>query len=276
MSKVKLGRGSKDTREAVARFVLRPDGLRAQLRPYDGRGRARAFPGPSAAAARRRTPVAPVVDLRVPPGGEQRRAPRPEHGAGQPARCCAAPGASTSTSSTTTRSPTTRVARLESLKVLESLDQVLNVLEQVAAGRATQLPLRRALRPRAVPGSALRGPLRPVAGRPVCRRSSTRTCCPWTRTSRAGAGGIDGGRPRHRRLSGTIATRAAPQLGKAQRTPTTGERASEPAVVPGSGNLGLLYLREPARLTLEELDLRAGRAGPWPRPAPGRRLRRRA
>ena len=36
--------------------------------------------------------------------------------------------------------------RIEALKVLESLDQVLNVLEQVAERRAAQVPLRRASR----------------------------------------------------------------------------------------------------------------------------------
>ncbi len=64
-------------------------------------------------------------------------------------------------------------------------------------------------------------------------------------------------------LSGTIATRAGAELGKAQRTPTTGETGEEPVVVLGSGNLGLVYLREPRRRTLEELDLA------WPSLVPG-------
>lgn len=64
-------------------------------------------------------------------------------------------------------------------------------------------------------------------------------------------------------LSGTIATRAGAELGKAQRTPTAGETGEEPVVVLGSGNLGLVYLREPRRRTLEELDLA------WPALVPG-------
>ena len=73
MSKVNIGRGSRETRRTVARFVRQARRLHPQHRAYDGRGGARAVPGREPEPPQRRTPDAPVVDLRPAPRGEQRR-----------------------------------------------------------------------------------------------------------------------------------------------------------------------------------------------------------
>ena len=65
-------------------------------------------------------------------------------------------------------------------------------------------------------------------------------------------------------LTGKIATRAGAGLAEAQRTPTSaGPEEEEPVIVLGSGNLGLIYLREERRRSLEELD------HAWPHLVPG-------
>lgn len=64
-------------------------------------------------------------------------------------------------------------------------------------------------------------------------------------------------------LTGKIATRAGAGLTEAQRTPTTAGPEEEPVIVLGSGNLGLIYLREARRRSLEELD------HAWPHLVPG-------
>lgn len=64
-------------------------------------------------------------------------------------------------------------------------------------------------------------------------------------------------------LTGKIATRAGAGLTEAQRTPTSADPEEEPVIVLGSGNLGLIYLREARRRSLEELD------HAWPHLVPG-------
>jgi hypothetical protein len=66
-------------------------------------------------------------------------------------------------------------------------------------------------------------------------------------------------------LTGKIATRAGAGLTEAQRRPTAAgpEEGEEPVIVLGSGNLGLIYLREARRRSLEELD------HAWPHLVPG-------
>lgn len=64
-------------------------------------------------------------------------------------------------------------------------------------------------------------------------------------------------------LSGKIASRAGAGLAEAQGTPTSDGPAEEPVIVLGSGNLGLIYLREARRRTLAELD------HAWPALVPG-------
>jgi uncharacterized membrane protein YvlD (DUF360 family) len=64
-------------------------------------------------------------------------------------------------------------------------------------------------------------------------------------------------------LTGKIATRAGAGLAEAQRTPTSAGPEEEPVIVLGSGNLGLIYLREERRRSLEELD------HAWPHLVPG-------
>ena len=223
----------------------------------------------SRTAPQRRTAGAPVVDLRVPAGGEQRGAARPQHGAGRPADVARRPehlrrlrrlrrggpprgwqpdrGAARSSSRWTRCSGCWRHRQ----------------------GGAPPLPLRHPLRPRAVPGPAVRGALRPVARRPVQRRSPARTSCRWRRTSRAGAGSsrssttwratMSIGEQTAARAASRMQSRSAPGRGRA---PTAGD-----LVVLGSGNLGLVYAREPRRLMKEEIDaaLAAAAARAWPR-----------
>ena len=57
-------------------------------------------------------------------------------------------------------------------------------------------------------------------------------------------------------LTGRIASRAGAELTKAQSTTTTTSAGpgEEPVIVLGSGNLGLIYLREARRRSLEDLD----------------------
>jgi uncharacterized membrane protein YvlD (DUF360 family) len=55
-------------------------------------------------------------------------------------------------------------------------------------------------------------------------------------------------------MTGKLAVRADKGLTKAQQTPAAGDPASEPVVVLGSGNLGLVYVRGDRRWTLEALD----------------------
>ena len=85
MSKVKLGRGSKETRQAVARFVLRPDGFARSIGRTTVEAATRTVPGAATAPPQRHTPRAQVLDLRLPQIGQQRCAARPQHGAGRPA-----------------------------------------------------------------------------------------------------------------------------------------------------------------------------------------------
>ena len=198
MSQVKLGRGSRETREAVARFVLRPDGLARSF----ARTTAEAVRERFQARQQRRRAVVPRMHrswtfafLRAVSNGVLRdlnmalvsrqmlRGARSiyvdfvdydevaHHAGGN---------------------------RLESLKVLESLDQVLNVLEQVSRRRATPVSLRRRLRPRAVVGSTLRGPLREVAGGRVRRAHPRGRGLAGGERRELGPGGIRRGRPGRR------------------------------------------------------------------------------
>jgi hypothetical protein len=64
-------------------------------------------------------------------------------------------------------------------------------------------------------------------------------------------------------LTGKLATRADEGLVKAQQTTAATGPAEEPVVVLGSGNLGLVYLRDARRRTLEDLDRE------WPALVPG-------
>ncbi|WP_193315364.1 phage holin family protein [Nostocoides sp. F2B08] len=66
-------------------------------------------------------------------------------------------------------------------------------------------------------------------------------------------------------LTGKLAARADESLSRAAKAsgPEQDDGTADPVVVLGSGNLGLLYVREPRRLTLADLDRR------WPRLVPG-------
>ena len=241
MSRVKLGRGSRETREAVARFVLRPDGLARSF----ARTTAEALRERFQARQQRRRAVVPRMHrswtfafLRAVSNGVLRdlnmalvtrqmlRGARSiyvdfvdydevaHHAGGNQARVPEGPGV------------TRRGA------------------QRARAGRgrrATQVPLRRGLGPRAVPGSALRGPLRTVAGRPV-RASSPRQDVvsleenveSWGRVGSVVddlAGDSIGGQTAAR-ASTRLQDRASPD-----QDPTAGD-----LVVLGSGNLGLVYV----------------------------------
>jgi uncharacterized membrane protein YvlD (DUF360 family) len=262
MSKVKLGRGSKDTREAVARFVLRPDGL------------ARSFARTTAEVVRerfqsrqqRRRLVVPRLHrswtfafLRAVSNGvlrdlnmalvsrEMLRGAKSiyvdfvdydevaHHAGGN---------------------------RIEALKVLESLDQVLNVLEQVSG----DAPRRYHFVVVSDHGQSLGAPFADLYG-----QSLGDLCAELTREDvvsleenveswgRVGsvvddlAGDSIGGQTAAR-ASSRLQDRAAPD-----REPTAGGDL----VVLGSGNLGLVYVPGPERLTREQIEDR------WPRLLPG-------
>ncbi|HQR26141.1 MAG TPA: phage holin family protein [Nocardioides sp.] len=64
-------------------------------------------------------------------------------------------------------------------------------------------------------------------------------------------------------LSGKVASRAGSSLAEAQSTEGPEDTGDEPVIVLGSGNLGLVYLRNPRRSTLDELEAQ------WPALVPG-------
>ena len=153
--------------------------------------------------------------------------------------------------------------RIEALRVLESLDQVLRVLESLTEGCAQALPLRHRLGPRPVTGSPLRGSLRPLARRPVpdfTREdvlSLEENVESWGRVESVfdDLAGDDS-------IGHQTAARAATRM-QARSAPDEAASTSGELVVLGSGNLGLVYAREPVRLSHEDIDAR------WPRLLPG-------
>ena len=162
------------------------------------------------------------------------------------------------------------IFRPESLAALDGLDRVLGTLERLAESRRPPLPLRDRLRPRPVAGAGVRRPLRHRPGDAV--RHADEGAGRVGRRPRRGLGPGRGSSPT------TWARRASPGSSPAAR-PTWPHRhlddeataADADISVLGSGNLGLLYVHQPTRLTLDDLAERWPALVPGPGRAPGRR-----
>ena len=151
--------------------------------------------------------------------------------------------------------------RPESLAALDGLDRVLATLERLAAHARPALPHRGALRPRPVPGTDLPRPLRRRPRRAVHPTHESGGELPGGSGGDVGSSGEPGHRPlgqrthRSRRWSCRRCQQATCQPGRRGR-------AADVSVL-GSGNLGLLYVHSPVRLTLDDLQQR------WPNLIPG-------
>ena len=275
MSQVKLGRGSRETREAVARFVLRPDGLARSF----ARTTAEALRERFQARQQRRRAVVPRMHrswtfafLRAVSNGVLRdlnmalvsrqmlRGARSiyvdfvdydevaHHAGGN---------------------------RLESLKVLESLDQVLNVLEQVRG----DAPRRYHFVVVSDHGQSLGAPFEDLYGTvargPVRRAHHARTWSRWRRTSRAGAAWDPSWTTSPATPSVDRPLRAHPHACRTAQRPDQDPTAGD-LVVLGSGNLGLVYVPGPERLVREQIEERWPRLLPGLAATPGNRVHRRA
>jgi uncharacterized membrane protein YvlD (DUF360 family) len=263
MSKVSLGRGSRETRQTVARFVARPDGFARSI----SRTVAEVVRERFQASKQRRRDVVPRVHrswtfalLRAASNGVMRdlnmaivvrqmqRGARSiyvdfvdydevAHHAG--------------------------VNRLEALEVLVRLDQVLSILESVAEGA----PRRYHFVILSDHGQSQGEPFADRFGTSLGTLCSTLTSEDvlsleenvesWGRVESvlddlAGDHGV----------GGQTAGRAAARM-RSHSDAGDGTTPAEELVVLGSGNLGLVYAPEPDRLLLEDLEAR------WPRLLPG-------
>jgi uncharacterized membrane protein YvlD (DUF360 family) len=255
MSRVGLSRGSSETRKTFARFVARPDGFSRSLT----RTTAEVFKERFQARQQRRRDVVPRVHrswtyafLRAVSNGvmrdlntalvarEMRRGTRSiyvdyvdydevaHHAGGN---------------------------RIEALRVLESLDEVLAVLEDVAK----DAPRRYRFVVLSDHGQAQGAPFAERAGKnlsDLCRElteegvdAAEENVESWGRAESLAEDLAD-----EDAFAGRTSAGVASRLRK--RTAADGE--DNDLVVLGSGNLGLVYVRQPNRMTLEELDVR------WP------------
>jgi uncharacterized membrane protein YvlD (DUF360 family) len=262
MSRVKLGRGSKETRRAVARFVIRPDGFARSI----SRTAVEATRERFQARQQRRRDVVPRVHrswtfalLRAVSNGVLRdlnvalvvrhmmRGARSiyvdfvdydevAHHAG--------------------------CNRIEALAVLQSLDQVLHVLETVAmeAPRHYHFVIvsdhgQSQGQPFEVDGRSLGDVCSDLTRQDVV--SLEQNVESWGRVESI----LDDLAADDSMGHGTAARAASRMQARSARD----EQASSASdlVVLGSGNLGLVYVQEPERLVLEQIEQR------WPRLVPG-------
>ena len=261
MSRVKLGRGSRETREAVARFVLRPDGLARSF----ARTTAEALRERFQARQQRRRAVVPRMHrswtfafLRAVSNGVLR-----DLNMALVSRQMLR-GAKSIYVDFVDYDEVAHHAggnRIESLKVLEALDQVLNVLEQVAA----DAPRRYHFVVLSDHGQSLGAPFADLYGQSLgdlCAELTRQDVVSleenvesWGRVSSV-ADDLSGDS-----IGGQTAARAATRLedrASPDQDPTSGD-----LVVLGSGNLGLVYVPGPERLVREQIEER------WPRLLPG-------
>ncbi|MGZ5413547.1 MAG: alkaline phosphatase family protein [Aeromicrobium sp.] len=259
MSRVSVGRGTLDTRRTFARFVVRPDGLARSVARTIAEVASERFQ----ARRQRRRDVLPRVErswtyafLRASSNGvlhdlntalvsqEMFRGARSiyvdfvdydevAHHAG--------------------------VNRVESLRVLETLDQTLSTLERIAGhaprhyhfvvlsdhGQSQGTPFEERH------GASLSGVCAKLAGESVS--SEEENVESWGR-----AGSVLDDLGGEEEFGGKAATNAASRIH--ERTAQTAKGSPEKdLVVLGSGNLGLVYVQSTTRLMLEDLETR------WPR-----------
>jgi uncharacterized membrane protein YvlD (DUF360 family) len=263
MSRVKLGRGSTETRQAVARFVLRPDGFARSL----GRTTVEAVRERFQARQQKLRDVVPRVHrswtfafLRAASNGILRDLNMALVGR-QMLR-----GARSIYVDFVDYDEVAHHAgcnRIEALRVLESLDQVLRVLESLAA----EAPRRYHFVIVSDHGQSQGLPFEERYG-----HSLGDLCSEFTREDVVSLeDNVESwGRVESvfDDLAGTesigeqTVARAATRM-QTRSVPDEGPAVAGDLVVLGSGNLGLVYVREPERLVQEEIDRR------WPRLLPG-------
>ena len=259
MSKVNLGRGSKETRQTVARFVVRPDGFARSV----SRTTVEVVRERFQARQQRRRNVVPRVHrswtfafLRAASNGVLRDMNMAMVGR-QMLR-----GARSVYVDFVDYDEVAHHAggnRIEALEVLKSLDQVLSVLEAVAR----DAPRRYHFVILSDHGQSQGAPFEERYGRSLgtlCSELTSEDVVSleenvesWGRVESvvddlAGDASI----------GGQTAARAATRM-QSRSGPDEGSATPGDLIVLGSGNLGLVYAREPQRLLLEEIDER------WPR-----------
>jgi uncharacterized membrane protein YvlD (DUF360 family) len=263
MSRVRLGRGSKETRQAVARFVIRPDGFTRSV----GRTTVEAVRERFQARQQRRRDVVPRVPrswtfalLRAASNGVLR-----DLNTALVARQMLRGARSIYVDFVDYDEIAHHAGanRLEALQVLEALDQVLRLLEAVAQ----EAPRRYHFVILSDHGQSQGLPFEDLYGHSlgdVCHEltrenvvSHDENVESWGRVESVFddlAGDDSLGEQSAARAAARMQARSAPD----ERTTAPGD-----LVVLGSGNLGLVYSRGTDRLTREELDAR------WPRLLPG-------
>ncbi|MET0840471.1 MAG: phage holin family protein [Marmoricola sp.] len=263
MSRVKFGRGSKETRKAVARFVLRPDGLARSL----GRTTSEAFRERFQARQQNARNVIPRVHrswtfafLRAVSNGVMRDLNMALVGR-QMLR-----GAHSIYVDFVDYDEIAHHAggnRIEALSVLEAMDQVLGVLETLAK----EAPRRYHFVVLSDHGQSQGMPFEELTGTSLgdlCSELTSEEVVSleenvesWGRVESvfddlAGA----------KSPSSRAAAKAASRIDR-RSAPDEGKADEGDLVVLGSGNLGLVYARGPERLVREEIAQR------WPRLLPG-------
>ncbi len=263
MSKVKLGRGSQETRQAVARFVLRPDGFARSI----GRTTVEAARERFQARQQRRRNVIPRVHrswtfalLRSVSNGVMRDLNMALVGR-QMLR-----GARSIYVDFVDYDEIAHHAggnRIEALQVLQSLDQVLSVLESIAS----EAPRRYHFVILSDHGQSQGMPFEELHGQSLgdlCSELTSEDVVSleenvesWGRVESVldDLAGDDS-------LGDRTAAKAASRM-QSRSEPAEGPASAGDLVVLGSGNLGLIYAREPLRLLREDIERR------WPRLLPG-------
>jgi uncharacterized membrane protein YvlD (DUF360 family) len=263
MSKVSLGRGAKETRQTVARFVVRPDGFarsitRTVVEVVKERFQAR---------AQRHRDVVPRVHrswtfafLRAVSNGVLRDLNMAMVGR-QMLR-----GARSIYVDFVDYDEVAHHAggsRIEALKVLEALDQLLGVLETIegyAPRRYHFVVLSDHGQSQGPPFEARYG--QTLAG--LCSELTSEEVVSLEENVEAWgrAESVLDDLASDQAMGSHAAARAASHL-QSRTAPDEGAPTEGDLVVLGSGNLGLVYAREPQRLSMEEIEQR------WPRLLPG-------
>ena len=269
-------RGGEIAQRAVAQFVMHPAGLTRALSRIGLRAGPRPVPGQAGDPPRRPAAVRAQLGDRGAARGHQRRAARPQHDPGRPAHAARHPldlrGLRRLRRG---RAPRRRTASRERWRRWRPSTTSCTSWSMVADGGAAALPVRDPVRPRAVPGRDVPGPVRRGPGRAWSPGWPRPTSPPrttsiegWGRTQAlvgeladadgARADAACRARPTamdksaHNQPDAVTADRATPARPGAE--PASGDETFH---VFGSGNLGLIYVRgEKERLDRRELCTR--------------------